>query len=127
MTVQIIEVAGNRMALLPEDEYRQLLEAIEDREDVDVAIEAERRRLAGEECVPSAVVDALLAGANPLKIWRQHRDLTQAELGERAGVSGMMISAMEKGARTGSVKVWRALAEALRVSLDDIVPDNGDE
>src|SRR3546814_3559120 len=31
MTVQIIEVAGNRMAVLPEDEYRRLLDVVEDR------------------------------------------------------------------------------------------------
>lgn len=123
MNVQIIEIAGNRMAVLPEDEYRQLLDVVEDREDRDAASEAERRRLSGEEYIPASVVDALLAGESPLKVWRQYRGLTQTELASRIDVSKMTISGMEKGARSGSVKVWRALAEALSVSLDDLLPE----
>ena len=123
MTVQIIEIAGNRMAVLPEDEYRRLLDVVEDREDRDVAIEAERRRSSGEEYVPASVVDSLLAGESPLKVWRQYRGLTQTELASRIDVSKMTISAMEKGSRPGSLKVWRALSEVLDVSLDDLLPE----
>ena len=123
MTVQIIEIAGNRMAVLPEDEYRQLLDVVEDREDRDAAIEAEQRRLSGEEYVPASVVDALLAGESPLKVWRRYRGLTQTELASRIGMSKMTVSTMEKGSRPGSIKVWRALSEALDVSLDDLLPE----
>jgi DNA-binding XRE family transcriptional regulator len=123
MTVQIIEIAGNRMAVLPEDEYRQLLDVVEDREDRDMAIEAERRRSSGEEYVPASVVDSLLAGKSPLKVWRQYRGLTQTELASRIGMSKMTVSTMEKGSRPGSLKVWRALSEALDVSLDDLLPE----
>ncbi|HVI99265.1 MAG TPA: helix-turn-helix transcriptional regulator [Sphingomonas sp.] len=123
MTVQIIEIAGNRMAVLPENEYRQLLDVAEDREDRDAAIEAEERRSSGEEYVPASVVDALLAGESPLRVWRQYRGLTQTELASRIDVSKMTISGMEKRSRSGSVKVWRALSDALDVSLDDLLPE----
>src|SRR3546814_7664612 len=56
MTVQIIEVAGNRMAVLPEDEYRRLLDVVEDREDRDAASHAEERRKAGEEYIPASEI-----------------------------------------------------------------------
>jgi DNA-binding XRE family transcriptional regulator len=123
MTVQIIEVAGNRMAVLPEDEYRQLLDVVEDREDRDAAIEAERRRKAGEEYIPASVVDSLMAGESPLRVWRRHRGLTQAELASRIDISKMTVSGMENGTRSGSIKVWRALAQALDLPLDDILPE----
>ena len=123
MTVQIIEVAGNRMAVLPEDEYRQLLDVVEDREDRDAAIEAERRRKAGEEYIPASVVDSLMAGESPLRVWRRHRGLTQAELASRIDISKMTVSGMENGTRSGSIKVWRALAQALNLPLDDILPE----
>jgi len=124
MTVQIIEVAGNRMALLPEDEYRQLLDAVEDREDREAAVEAERRRTAGEEYIPASVMDKLLAGESPLKVWRQHRGLTQGELASRVGVTTMSVSNLERGSRGARMQVWRALSEALNVSLDDILPED---
>src|SRR3546814_1789764 len=77
MTVQIIEVAGNRMAVLPEDEYRRLLDVVEDREDRAAASQAEERRKAGEEYIPASVVDKLMAGERPLKVWRRFRGLTK--------------------------------------------------
>jgi len=123
MTVQIIEVAGNRLALLPEGEYRQLIDAVEDREDHDAAAEAERRRMSGEEYIPASMMDRLLAGDSPLKVWRQHRSLTQEELAAMIGMTKMTVSSMERGTRPGSIKVWRALSEALNVSLDDILPE----
>lgn len=123
MTIQIIEIAGNRMVVLPEDEYRQLLDGAEDREDRDAAVEAERRRLSGEDYIPASVMDRLLAGDSPLKVWRQYRGLTQTELASKIGMSKMTVSTMESGSRPGSIKVWRALSEALNVSLDDILPE----
>ncbi|MBY8828437.1 helix-turn-helix transcriptional regulator [Hephaestia mangrovi] len=124
MTVQIIEVAGNRMAVLPEDEYRQLLDAVEDRGDRDAAVEAERRRLAGEEYIPVSVMDRLLAGESPVKVWRQYRGLTQGELASRIGVTNMSVSNLERGSRGAKMQVWRALSEALDVPLEDILPED---
>jgi DNA-binding XRE family transcriptional regulator len=111
------------MALLPEDEYRQLLDAVEDREDREAAVEAEHRRMSGEEYIPASVMDRLLAGDSPLKVWRQYRGLTQTEVASRIGMSKMTVSSMEGGSRPGSIKVWRALADVLKVSLDDILPE----
>ena len=31
-----------------------------------------------EELIPSEIVDALLQGENPVKVWREHRGLSQA-------------------------------------------------
>jgi DNA-binding XRE family transcriptional regulator len=122
MTAQIIEIAGQRMAVMPVAEYERLCEAIEDRNDGDAAAAAEMRRAAGEEYISAAMVDRMLAGENPLRVWRQHRGLTLATLAEQSGVLKSTISELENGKAQGKPATWRALAEALAVMVDDILP-----
>ena len=47
-----------------------------------------RARLAAgeEELVPAAVVDRLLAGESPVRVWREHRGITQSGLARASGV-----------------------------------------
>lgn len=122
MTVQIVDIAGQRMAILPEAEYRQLAEIAEENADIDAAIRAERRHAEGEEYVPAAIVARLVNGEPPLKVWREYRGLTQQELGERLGLSKMMISGLETGKRDTSSRNWRRLADTLSVDIDDLIP-----
>jgi DNA-binding XRE family transcriptional regulator len=124
MTVQIVDIAGQRVAILPESEYRQLAEMAEENVDIEAAVRAEQRDAAGEEYVPAAVVERLVEGEAPLKVWREYRRLTQQELGSRLGVSKMTISALETGKRDTSSRNWRRLAEILSVDLDDLIPLN---
>jgi transcriptional regulator with XRE-family HTH domain len=50
---------------------------------------------------------------------RQHRQLTQVELAERAGVAQSVISKLERGALTNpSTDALRRLARTLGVSMD---------
>jgi DNA-binding XRE family transcriptional regulator len=77
---------------------------------------------AGEqELIPSAVVFALLAGENPIKVWREHRRLTQQQLAAAAGITAPYLSQLERNRRVGRVEVLAAVARALAVSLDDLV------
>ena len=41
MTVQILDIAGEKMAVLPVADYRRLLEAAEDQEDLQATVVAE--------------------------------------------------------------------------------------
>ncbi len=122
MTVQIVDIAGQKMAILPETEYRHLASMAEESADIAAAIRAEQRHLAGEEYVPAALVERLVNGESPLKVWREHRGLTQQELAARLGLSKMTISGLETGKRDTSSRNWRRLAEVLAVDLDDLVP-----
>ena len=58
-----------------------------------------------------------------LKDARLRVGLTQDELGQRAGVSQRLISAMERGYRTGSLGSWQALANTLNVSVSWLTED----
>ena len=122
MTVQQIEIAGQQMVLLTRQEFERLAEAAENYADVEAAVLAEQRREAGEEYVPVELVDRLIAGESPLKVWREYRGLTLDALGAMVGRKGSMISKLEKGRNEGGIKLWQALATALRVDLDDLLP-----
>jgi DNA-binding XRE family transcriptional regulator len=124
MTVQYIEIAGKKMAILPQDEYLKLAELAEDFEDAEAAIRAEKRAAEGEEYVPHELVKRLVAGDAPLLAWREYRGLSQQALGAKVGLSKMTISGLEAGKRDTNSRNWRSLANALNVDVDDILPDN---
>ena len=123
MTAQIIEIAGQKMAVLPVAEYQQLCDLVEDRSDGEAAAAAEVRRLASEEYVPVEVVDRLMAGENALRVWRQYRGMTQQVLGDLVGLHKVTICNLEAGNQGTGAKNWRLLAEALSVDIEDIFPD----
>ncbi|HYN46765.1 MAG TPA: helix-turn-helix transcriptional regulator [Allosphingosinicella sp.] len=124
MAVQFIDIGGEKLAVMPVADYDRLVAEVEDRADEQAAAEAERRRQAGEEYLPAEMVDRLLAGESPLRVWRKHRGLTLKRLGEKAGLSLVYISQIEGANRGGSAKVWRKLATALDVDIDDILPQS---
>ena len=123
MTVQIVEIAGQKMAMLPMADYERLVEIVEDRTDAHAAAEAERRRNEGEEYLPAELVDRILNGESPLRVWRRHRGLTLDRLAERAGVRHATLSQIENGKAQGKPALWKAVADALDVAVDDILPN----
>ncbi len=123
MTVQIItSPTGDRLVVMPEAEYRALVEAAEDAADI-AAGEAFRARLAAgeEELVPAEMVKRMLAGESPVRVWREHRGLTMAALAERAGIAQPYLSQIETGKRDGTAQTMKKLAEALDVTVDDLI------
>lgn len=124
MTVQFVEIAGQKMAMLPVAEFERLVDLAEDKLDVAAAIDAQRRREAGEEHVPADVVDRIIAGGNALKIWRKHRGLTQVALAKKAEISHGFVAFLENDERKASVETWQSLAKALDVDLEDILPQS---
>ena len=113
------DIEGRTWALLPLEDYEALCRQIDDAADA----EAMRRAQAqDEESFPSAFVERLLvSGENPVRVWREHRGLTAAELARRASVSNACISAIETGASTGSLQTLRRIADALDTTIDTLV------
>ena len=73
-----------------------------------------------QERVPIELIDRLLAGENPIKVWREHRGLSQRALAAQAGLNFTYLSQIETGARKGTVKTMKKLAQALGVDLEDL-------
>lgn len=94
--------------------------ALEDQHDVLAAMLA-RIEAANEERIPGAVIHRLSNGEAPLTVWREHRGLTPESLAEKAGVSASDVLAIEAGAEP-RLRVAAALAKALRVDAEDLIP-----
>lgn len=123
MTVQVIENNGQpEWAVIPYDTYLKLVDNSEMLDDIRAYDEAHQRWAEGEELVPSEVTFAILDGANPIQVWRVHRGLTQQALAEQAGISPSYLSQLESGKRTGTAEVLQAIATALNLTLDDLLP-----
>jgi DNA-binding XRE family transcriptional regulator len=109
-------------------EYEALLEAAEDAEDLaHLAAQEERERLLGVEMVranalPAELVERMLDGESPVRIWREHRGLTLGELAARAGIAPSYVSEIETGKKPGSVAAFGKLARVLGITVDDLVP-----
>jgi len=122
MSVQVIERDGKpEWAVIPYEEYKRLVEAAEMLQDVQAYDEAKKAIAEGEELVPGKVIYAILDGGHPVRVWREHRGLTQQQLAEAAGISVPYLSQIESGKRGGSAEVLAAIAKGLGLSLDDIV------
>jgi len=121
--IQIIERDGKpEWAVLPYEEYLELVEQaelLEDIRDFDrLSIAIERGE---EELISSEVVYAILDGANPIKVWREYRGLTQQQLADKVKISKAYLSQIETGKRKGSTENLSLIAKALDVSLDEVV------
>jgi DNA-binding XRE family transcriptional regulator len=107
---------------IPRAEYDALLEARAALADLAEAQAIMERIRAGEEIYPAALVDSLLAGANPVAAFRAYRGFSQAALARAAGVDRVQLHQIEKGEAVGSVATLRRIADALGVSLDELAP-----
>lgn len=59
----------------------------------------ERLARGEDERIPSEIVDRLLAGENPVKVWRGHRGLSARDLADKTGLRTSTISEIETGRR----------------------------
>ena len=124
MKVQIIEHEGRpEWAVLRYEEYLGLLERLEEADDGRAFDRAKADLASGnDELIPAVVVDRLSAGESPLRVWREHRGLTQQELAEAVGRGKAYISQLETGARSGAPGTLRALAAKLDLDMEDLIP-----
>lgn len=121
--IQLIERNGKpEWAVLPYEEYLHLIEQAEMLEDIrDYDASKAALEKGEEELIPSDVVFAILDGANPIKVWREFRGISQQQLAEKVGISKPYLSQIETGKRLGTTKVVSAVARSLDVSMDELV------
>jgi len=120
MKAQIIEKDGHpEFAVISYADYRHFLELLEDEVDARAVAEFHNAYTAGREfLIPDEIVRRELAGESPIKLWREHRGLTQQELATQAGISKPYLSQIETGKRQGTVETLSAIARSLDVPLD---------
>ena len=123
MNVQIIKKNGApEYAIIPYKEYERLLERAEmldDIQDYDIAKQAVAQ--GKEERVPAGVVNQIIDGVNPIRVWREHRGLSASQLADLCAVTVSAISQIESGKRKPSLNTLKAIASVLKVDVDDLI------
>ena len=122
MRIEKVIRKGKEFALVPVEHFQKLMDDAEMLADVR-AYDAAKSRLdrGDDEAIPFEMVERRLAGESPVRVWRDHRALTQAELAKVSKVSRTMIAAIEAGHKTGGIATLKRLAAALRVDLENLV------
>ncbi len=120
MSVQILERDGRpAFVVMPFEEYQELLQALEDAHDAALIEEFHRRLVSGEEeTFPIELVDRILSGENPIRVFRAYRALTLKQLADACGVTTSHISQVERNKRSMSTEVLKKMAKALGVEAD---------
>jgi len=108
----------DEMITIPKAEYDRMVEAMEDLEDIQAIKDYEANP---KEGIPHAYVKRILDGENLLKVFREWRGLNQSELARQAQVHRVSIADIEAGRKTGSVHTLKKLADALNITIDDLV------
>ena len=112
----------NDMVTISKTEYEALCAAAEDLADLKAYDTASIMLANGdEELIPAEFVNRLLNGDNPLKVYREIRGHTQAQLAKISDVNRTTIGEIEIGRKQGSVATLGRLANALNVTIDDLV------
>ncbi len=106
---------GETFVLVPLADFERMARNDEDIADI-VAFDAAMDR--GEEAFPITLLDAIEAGQNPIKAFREYRGMKQTQLANMTNISPAYLSQLESGMREGSIKIMKAIAVALNVPLD---------
>jgi len=110
----------NEMVTITRDEYQRLVEAAEELADIAAYDRATAAVAAGEELIPAEYANRIIDGESPVRVYRDFRGMTQVALSEASGVNRVQIANIESGSKRGSVDTLRKLADALKVTLDDL-------
>jgi DNA-binding XRE family transcriptional regulator len=121
MRIERITRRGKEFAVIPMEDLRRLMDNAEMLADVRAYDAAKGRLDRGEdELIPLEITERRLAGESPVKIWRDHRALTQEALAKVSKVSRGMIAAIEAGHKTGGIATLKKLAAGLKVDLENL-------
>jgi len=112
---------GEELVLVP----RAVFEAMQERLDGAAHAQSMAAVARGEqELLTPEEVRAALAAPTPLAFWREKRGLTQKALAEQVGIVQSYLSELEAGRKKGDPARFRRLARALRVRMEDLVPES---
>jgi DNA-binding XRE family transcriptional regulator len=108
------------MITIPIEEYAALQGAAGELADLRAYDRAKDALARGDdELVPAEVAKRLITRESSLRVWREHRGLTQQALSDLSGVNRVQIANIEAGTKSGSVATLVKLAVALGLTVDD--------
>lgn len=66
-----------------------------------------------------------MAGESPLRVWREHRGMTAAQLAAAVAITPAHVSKLESGKGDPSVTLLRRLAKALDADVELLLGASG--
>jgi DNA-binding XRE family transcriptional regulator len=123
MNVQIIEKNGKpEWAVIPFNEYKKLREALEDAEDIkDIETNLKAIQEGKEITVPGEVTFAILDGTNPIRAWREYKQIKMNELASKVGISSAYLSQIENGKRNPTIDTLKSIAKELAIDIEMLI------
>lgn len=123
MKVQYITTpSGDRLAVLPEHEFNAMLDVIEDKQDIEAVLGFRAALASGsEELIPAEFVNRMIDGESKVRVWRDYRGMSTKTLADAAGISAPYLSQLESGVREGSLDAMKKIAEALKITIEEMV------
>jgi len=115
--LHIFEISGQKFAALPLKDYEKLLADAEINDDISAFKKAKAK---SSEYIPFEIVEQMLDRENHIKVYRQFRGMTQAQLAQSAKISRTYRASIETGKKPGSVSTLKKIAKVLKVDLEDI-------
>jgi DNA-binding XRE family transcriptional regulator len=126
MKVKFKATPDGDVAIVPRAEYERLKafeqEVEEDAGTARLVARAKQEIADGAVVLPMDVVDRLANGENPIRVLRQFRKDTQAELAMAVGISQNYLSSLETGNRKGPLELHQKIARFLGIPLDLLAP-----
>ena len=117
-SVQIIKTGGEDLVVLSRRDYDALLARAGDQAAEDAMTARIVAETHGQTALPGDVVDRILDGENPIAVVMEFRQLSQAELARRTGLSQPFISKLVRGEVGAGRDTMEKLRNALEVSKD---------
>jgi DNA-binding XRE family transcriptional regulator len=117
--VEEFERDGTTMVAMPMADWLRIEEELEDV----LLTRAYDEAMASNKgpSIPMHLAMLIIDGTHPLKVYREHRSLSQAELGALVGVQQPAIARIESRERTGRPALLAKLAAALEMPLETLM------
>lgn len=104
----IIQNDKPAFAVIPWSEYQALIKGHMETDERDIWF-------------PNDVVKANVRGDSLIKAWREHFGMTQGELAAKAGIKQPTLARMEKPDATPRQSSLRKLAEAMEITVEQLM------
>jgi DNA-binding XRE family transcriptional regulator len=126
MKVKFKATPEGEVAIVPRAEYERLKtlesEVEEDAGTARLIARAKKEIAGGAPLLPKETVDRLANRENPIRVLRQFREETQAELAAAVGITQNYLSDLETGKRKGPLELHQKIARFLGIPLDLLAP-----
>ena len=117
----ICERAVGKLAVLSRL-YKKLQEALEDSEDIkDIEASVQAIQEGKEITVPGEVTFAVLDDVNPIRAWREYKQIKMNELAKKVGISSVYLSKIENKKRNPTIDTLKEIARALNLEIEMLI------